>query len=64
MYHANANVNLMTKNIIQRKFVIAINANATAKIQLKLCAKKAILGFLLNILVEMVDRQKSLLNIQ
>ena len=63
MYHANANVNLMTKNIIQRKFVIAINANASAKIQLKMCAIKSILGFLLNILVEMLDMQKSLLNI-
>ena len=64
MYHENVNVNLTVENVIQIKFGITINVGVSAKIQEKMCAKKAIFGILLHVVVKMADMQKALLMIQ
>ena len=44
IHHANVNVNLTVKNVIQIKFGIKINVDVSAKLQEKLCLKKLYLG--------------------
>ena len=63
-YHANLNVNLIVKNVIQIKFGITKNVDGSAKIQEEMCSKKAIFGIVLHTGVKMVDMQEVLLTIQ
>ena len=56
IYHANENVNLMVKNLIQIKSGITIDVGASVKIQKTIMyAKKIIFGILLHVLVKIVN---------
>ena len=57
IYHANVNVNLMIKTVIQMKSGIMINDNsANVKIQKDIvCAKNIIFGILLHVAVKVVN---------
>ena len=63
-YHANLNVNLIVKNVIQIKFGITKNVDGSAKIQEEMYSKKAIFGIVLHTVAKMVDMQEVLLTIQ
>ena len=60
IYHANVNVNLPVKSVIQIKFGIMINVDVRAKIQEKMCVKKVTFGLLLHVIVKMVDIEQPL----
>ena len=49
LYHANVNVNLTERNVIQIKSGIMINANVSVKISKNMCVKKVIFGILLHL---------------
>ena len=54
IYHANVNVNLIVKIVIQIKSVITINVGVSAKIRKNImCAKKITFGILLLIHAKM-----------
>ena len=49
LYHANVNVNLTERNVIQIKSGIMINANVSVKISKNMCVKKVMFGILLHL---------------
>ena len=65
MYHANININLMVKNVIQIKIRITINIDVSAKFRKNImCAKKIIFRNLVLVFGKMVSFQEVLLLIQ
>ena len=65
MYHANININLMVKNVIQIKITITINIDVSAKFRKNImCAKKIIFRNLVLVFGKMVSFQEVLLLIQ
>ena len=65
MYHANINVNLMVKNVIQIKIRISINIDVSAKFRKNImCAKKIMFRNLVLVFGKMVSFQEVLLLIQ
>ena len=65
MYHANVNVNLMVKNVIQIKSGTTRNAGANVKILKNImCGKKILFRILLHVVAKMVNILKVLLIIQ